>query len=153
MHLAGASIAGRFTDAHRAAIRDSRIEPTRRLAEVAGDVDGGPRMFVSASAVGYYGYDRGDTQLTEDSSRGDGFLADVVADWEAATAPAADAGLRVVPCAPASCRPPRAARCDCCGRCSPPGSAAGWAAARSGCPGSASTICSTSTTARSTTTG
>ncbi|MCV7149880.1 TIGR01777 family oxidoreductase [Mycolicibacterium pyrenivorans] len=96
VHLAGASIAGRFTDAHRAAIRDSRIEPTRLLAAAAAAAEDGPRVFVSASAVGFYGFDRGDTQLTEDSSRGDGFLADVVADWEAATAPAADGGLRVV---------------------------------------------------------
>lgn len=96
VHLAGESIAGRFTDAHRRAIRDSRIEPTRRLAEVAAAAGGGPRTFVSASAIGFYGYDCGDTVLDEDSPRGDGFLADVVADWEAATAPAADAGLRVV---------------------------------------------------------
>jgi uncharacterized protein (TIGR01777 family) len=96
IHLAGESIAGRFTDAHRRAIRDSRIEPTRRLAEVAAVAGSGPRTFVSASAIGYYGYDCGDTVLDEDSPRGDGFLADVVADWEAATAPAVDAGLRVV---------------------------------------------------------
>ena len=96
VHLAGESIAGRFTDAHRRAIRDSRIEPTRRLAEVAAAAGGGPRTFVSASAIGFYGYDCGDTVLDEESPRGDGFLADVVADWEAATAPAADAGLRVV---------------------------------------------------------
>jgi uncharacterized protein (TIGR01777 family) len=96
VHLAGTSIAGRFTDAHRAAIRDSRIEPTRRLAEVAARGTGGPRTFVTASAIGYYGFDRGDTVLSEDSVRGDGFLADVVADWEAAAAPATDAGLRVV---------------------------------------------------------
>ncbi|WP_422746473.1 TIGR01777 family oxidoreductase [Mycobacterium sp. WMMD1722] len=94
VHLAGASIAGRFTDAHRKAIRDSRIGPTRRLAELAAA--GGPRIFVSASAIGYYGYDRADEILTEDSARGDGFLADVVADWEAATTAAADGGLRVV---------------------------------------------------------
>ena len=97
VHLAGASIAGRFTEGHRTAIRDSRIEPTRLLAEVASSSQDGPRTFVSASAIGFYGFDRGDTQLTEDSTRGDGFLADVVADWEAATAPAVDAGLRVVP--------------------------------------------------------
>ncbi|MGE2713730.1 TIGR01777 family oxidoreductase [Mycolicibacterium litorale] len=95
VHLAGASIAGRFTAAHRAAIRDSRVELTRRLAEVAGAGSDGPRVFVSASAIGFYGHDRGDAVLREDSSRGTGFLAEVVADWEAATAPAADAGLRV----------------------------------------------------------
>ena len=96
VHLAGTSIAGRFTAAHRAAIRDSRIAPTRRLAEVAARSTNGPRVFVSASAIGYYGFDRGDATLTEESSRGDGFLADVVADWEAATTPAAEAGLRTV---------------------------------------------------------
>ncbi|CAN5426571.1 TIGR01777 family oxidoreductase [soil metagenome] len=95
VHLAGESIAGRFTDEHKTRIRDSRIGPTRRLAQVAAS-SAGLKVFVSASAVGYYGFDRGDTELTEDSSRGDGFLAEVVADWEAATAPAADAGLRVV---------------------------------------------------------
>jgi uncharacterized protein len=95
VHLAGASIAGRFTDAHKAAVRNSRIEPTRRLAEAAARADDAPRVFVSASAIGIYGFDRGDVELTEESTRGDGFLADVVADWEAATAPAVEAGLRV----------------------------------------------------------
>ena len=96
VHLAGTSIAGRFTDAHRRAIRDSRIEPTRGLAEAAARADDGPRTFVSASAIGIYGSDRGDALLCEESVRGDGFLADVVADWEAATSPAREAGLRVV---------------------------------------------------------
>ncbi|MEO3759124.1 TIGR01777 family oxidoreductase [Mycobacterium sp. B14F4] len=96
VHLAGESIAGRFTDAHKTAIRASRIEPTRRLAEAAADASDGPGVFVSASAVGIYGYDRGDAVLCEDSVRGDGFLADVVSDWEAATEPAGAAGLRVV---------------------------------------------------------
>ena len=96
VHLAGTSIAGRFTAGHKAAIRDSRIEPTRRLAQVAADSDDGPQVFVSASAIGIYGFDRGDALLCEESMRGDGFLADLVADWEAATRPAADAGLRVV---------------------------------------------------------
>jgi uncharacterized protein len=93
VHLAGASIAGRFTDGHKAAIRDSRIGPTRRLAEVASAQ---PRTFVSASAIGFYGFDRGDEELAEHAARGEGFLADVVADWEDATAPALEAGLRVV---------------------------------------------------------
>lgn len=96
IHLAGASIAGRFTDRHRKAVRDSRIGPTRLLAELAGRTSPGPAAFISASAIGFYGYDRGDEPLTEDSERGDGFLAGVVADWEDATAPAELAGLRVV---------------------------------------------------------
>ncbi len=96
IHLAGASIAGRFTDGHRRAIRDSRIDPTRRLAELLGRTNPRPAALISASAIGYYGYDRGDEVLTEDSGRGDGFLADVVADWEDATAPAEQAGVRVV---------------------------------------------------------
>jgi uncharacterized protein (TIGR01777 family) len=95
VHLAGESIAGRFTEEHRRAIRDSRIEPTRRLAETAAGTPG-LKAFVCASAIGFYGHDCGDRLLDEDSPRGQGFLADVVADWEAATGPAADAGLRVV---------------------------------------------------------
>ncbi|MDP7736005.1 TIGR01777 family oxidoreductase [Mycobacterium paragordonae] len=94
IHLAGASIAGRFTEKHRKAIRDSRIGPTRRLAELVART--GTPVLISASAVGFYGYDRGDEPLTEDSVRGDGFLADVVADWEDAAAPAEQAGARVV---------------------------------------------------------
>lgn len=96
VHLAGESIAGRFTDAHKNAVRDSRIEPTRRLAECAARATGGPSVFVSASAIGWYGDDRADERLDESAQPGDGFLADVVAGWEAATAPAAAAGLRVV---------------------------------------------------------
>jgi len=96
VHLAGASIAGRFTDAHKKAVRGSRIEPTRRLAECAAGATDGPSVFVSASAVGWYGDDRADERLDEAAQPGDGFLADVVADWEAATAPATAAGLRVV---------------------------------------------------------
>ncbi len=95
VHLAGASIAGRFTPAHKHAIRASRIPPTRALAELAAATPGGPSVMVTASAIGYYGPDRGDEILTEDSSRGAGFLADVVADWEAASDPARDAGIRV----------------------------------------------------------
>jgi uncharacterized protein len=96
VHLAGASIAGRFTDAHRNAIRDSRIGPTQRLSELLARSDAGPAVLISASAIGYYGFDRGDQTLTEHSARGDGFLADVVAQWEDATAPAEQAGVRVV---------------------------------------------------------
>ncbi|MFF3222921.1 TIGR01777 family oxidoreductase [Nocardia suismassiliense] len=94
VHLAGASIAGRFTDEHKQAIVDSRIGPTEQLAALAARA--GVPTFVSASAIGYYGYDCGDDRLPEDASRGDGFLADVVDAWEAATSPAADGGVRVV---------------------------------------------------------
>jgi len=96
VHLAGAPIAGRFTTAHKHSIRASRITPTRRLAELAAATPGGPAVMVTASAIGYYGPHRGDELLTEDSPRGHGFLAGVVAGWEAASAPASDAGLRVV---------------------------------------------------------
>ncbi|HNM85724.1 MAG TPA: TIGR01777 family oxidoreductase [Mycobacterium sp.] len=96
VHLAGASIAGRFTESHKRAVRDSRVEPTRRLAECAAAAPNGPATFVCASAVGIYGYDRDDAELDESASLGGGFLADVVADWEDATGPATAAGLRVV---------------------------------------------------------
>jgi uncharacterized protein (TIGR01777 family) len=96
VHLAGAPIAGRFTPAHKRAIRDSRLEPTRALAGLMARMTNGPRVLITASAIGYYGPDRGEEILTEDSGPGGGFLADVVTGWEAATAPAAEAGLRVV---------------------------------------------------------
>jgi uncharacterized protein (TIGR01777 family) len=95
VHLAGAPIAGRFTPEHKHAIRASRITPTRKLAELAAATPAGPSALVTASAIGYYGPGRGDESLTEDSPRGGGFLADVVADWEAASDPARDAGIRV----------------------------------------------------------
>lgn len=95
VHLAGASIAGRFTPRHKQAIASSRIEPTRCLAD-AMVRSGGPRVLVSASAIGFYGRDRGDEILDEGAGSGGGFLADVVDQWEAATNPAEEAGLRVV---------------------------------------------------------
>src|ERR1700689_2006015 len=96
IHLAGASIAQRFTPAHKQEIQDSRVGPTRRLAELAATTTPGLRAFVTASAIGIYGPDRGDEALTETSDRGDGFLAGVVADWEDAAGTAARAGIRTV---------------------------------------------------------
>jgi len=97
IHLAGASIGGRFTPERKNEIRESRILPTRLLAELAAAIaPQGLRAFVSASAIGLYGPDRGEEILTEASPRGEGFLADVVADWEDATTPAAAAGIRTV---------------------------------------------------------
>jgi len=94
VHLAGASIAGRFGERHKAVVRESRIGPTRMLAQAAAAA--GVPTFVTASAIGYYGYDRGDELLTESSPKGHGFLADLVEEWEAATGPASSAGCRVV---------------------------------------------------------
>ncbi|NKY88440.1 TIGR01777 family oxidoreductase [Nocardia veterana] len=94
VHLAGASIAGRFTPDHKRAVAESRIGPTRALAELAAAA--GVETFVSASAVGYYGADRGDEPLDENAAPGTGFLADLVTAWEAATEPADAAGVRVV---------------------------------------------------------
>ena len=93
VHLAGAPIAGRFTDSHRDAVRESRVGPTRRLAELAAETPG-LTTFICASAVGYYGADRPEA-VTEESAPGAGFLAEVVSDWEEDCQPARDAGLRV----------------------------------------------------------
>ena len=96
VHLAGASIAGGlWTRKRKAAIRDSRIHGTHLLAKTLAGLDNPPAVFVSTSAVGYYG-SRGDAVLTESSAPGEGFLSDVVQAWEAAAAPAARAGIRVV---------------------------------------------------------
>ena len=95
VHLAGASIAGRFTDEHLAAVRRSRIGPTRRLADLVAARDGATAM-VSASAIGYYGADRGDETLIEDSDAGSGPLAEIVAEWEADCEPARRSRARVV---------------------------------------------------------
>ncbi len=96
VHLAGATIAGgRWTASRKEAIRSSRVNGTSLLARTIAALDPQPRVFISTSAVGYYG-DRGSTPLTEDSSHGGGFLADVCRDWEGAAAPAAASGIRVV---------------------------------------------------------
>lgn len=94
VHLAGAPILGRFTSRHIVKVRDSRVTPTRLLAELAARR--GVGTFVSASAVGYYGGDRGDEVLEESADPGDGVLADIVTSWEAATRPAIEAGIRTV---------------------------------------------------------
>lgn len=95
VHLAGEPIFGRFNESHKNDIRDSRVGPTRKLAELVAASNTVTTM-VSASAIGYYGNDRGEEILTEGSEPGDGFLADVCVEWEQATAPASDAGKRVV---------------------------------------------------------
>jgi uncharacterized protein (TIGR01777 family) len=96
VHLAGEGIASsRWTAAKKAKIRDSRVRGTRLLCEALARLDRPPRVLLCASATGYYG-PRGDEVLTEESVAGAGFLAEVCRDWEQATGPAADRGVRVV---------------------------------------------------------
>lgn len=96
VHLAGEGIGERrWSVAQKARILESRTRGTWLLATALAALAAKPSVLVSASAIGYYG-DRGDEELTEDSPSGSGFLAEVCRQWEAATAPAADAGIRVV---------------------------------------------------------
>jgi uncharacterized protein (TIGR01777 family) len=94
IHLAGENIGARWTEARRRSVLASRVEGTRTIAEAIAQLDPRPAL-VCASAIGYYG-DRVDEILTEESSRGSGFLADVVEAWEQAAQPARAAGARVV---------------------------------------------------------
>ncbi|MEV5752948.1 TIGR01777 family oxidoreductase [Actinoallomurus sp. NPDC052308] len=96
VHLAGAGIGDRrWTECYKQEIRDSRVEGTRTLCRALAAMDDRPSVLVSSSAAGYYG-DTGGRTVDEDSPSGEGFLAGICRDWEAATAPAAEAGIRVV---------------------------------------------------------
>lgn len=95
VHLAGESLIGRWTAEKKARIRDSRVEGTKLLCRTLAECKQPPRVLISASAVGIYG-DRGDELLDESSAPGNDFLAQVGQEWEAATQPAKDAGIRVV---------------------------------------------------------
>ncbi|HUR94906.1 MAG TPA: TIGR01777 family oxidoreductase [Gemmatimonadales bacterium] len=98
VHLAGENIAARWTTDRRRRIRESREIGTRFLAETIAYLDRPPRVFVSASAIGIYG-NRGDETLTETSPTAGAppdFLTDVAREWESATGPAADSGIRTV---------------------------------------------------------
>lgn len=98
VHLAGKAISGRWSEKFKREVRESRVLGTQTLSEAAAESfrrTGLPRIFVAASATGYYG-NRGDEELTEESQPGAGFLSEVCEEWEAATNPAADAGVRVV---------------------------------------------------------
>jgi len=96
VHLAGAGIGDRrWTPARRALLVSSRVDSTTLLAATLAGLEPQPRVLVNASAVGIYG-DRGAEELTEASPAGTGFLAELCRRWEAATAPAAAAGIRTV---------------------------------------------------------
>jgi hypothetical protein len=97
IHLAGENIAaGRWTQEQKQRIRDSRVEGTRFLSEELAGLRKPPQAFFSASAIGIYG-DRGDEILTEESPLGgEGFLTEVVKEWEAAAEPLVKKGIRVL---------------------------------------------------------
>ena len=96
VNLAGASIAGgRWTAARKKLLATSRVDATRQLVTAVGRLAPPPKVFVSASAVGYYG-NRGDEELTEESASGNDFLAGVCRAWEEEAAKAERHGMRVV---------------------------------------------------------
>jgi uncharacterized protein len=96
VHLAGAGVLDApWTPERREVLRSSRIRSTELLAEAIARAEKKPRVFVSSSATGYYGSQTGDTVLAEDAPPGTDFLAQLCRDWEAAAAPAREAGVRV----------------------------------------------------------
>ncbi len=96
IHLAGENIAGfRWTDEKKKAIRDSRVFGTRTMIEAFARLEKKPKVFISGSAIGFYG-DRGDDEMVETSSAGDTFLAGVCKEWEAESRRAEDMGIRTV---------------------------------------------------------
>ncbi|MFD7683411.1 TIGR01777 family oxidoreductase [Streptomyces sp. NPDC060187] len=96
VNLAGAGVASRpWTEAYKKQIRDSRVLGTTTLAEAVASLDEPPRVFVNGSAIGFYG-DTGSRAVDESAPPGDGFLSSVCVEWEEATAPAQEAGVRTV---------------------------------------------------------
>jgi uncharacterized protein len=95
IHLAGESVMGRWTESKKKAIRQSRVQGTRHLADALARAEQKPRVLICASAVGFYG-SRGDELLREESPAGQGFLPEVCREWENASRIAADAGIRTV---------------------------------------------------------
>lgn len=95
VHLSGETILGRWTAEKKKRVQESRVSSTRLLAESLAGLNARPRVLVCASGTGYYG-DRADELLTEDSTQGTGFLAELCREWETAAAPAAAAGIRTV---------------------------------------------------------
>ncbi|MFB7313484.1 TIGR01777 family oxidoreductase [Streptomyces sp. NPDC056192] len=96
VHLAGAGVGDhRWTEAYKQEIRDSRVLGTQAIAQAVASLDVPPKVLLSGSAIGYYG-DTGDRAVDESAPHGEGFLPSVCVEWEAATAPAEEAGVRTV---------------------------------------------------------
>jgi hypothetical protein len=95
VHLAGAGVADRrWTSSYKAEIRDSRVLGTRAIAGLIAGMAQPPAVLLCGSAIGWYG-DTGGREVDESAPAGQGFLAGVVRDWEAAAGPAREAGIRV----------------------------------------------------------
>ena len=95
IHLAGENIDGTWTPKKKSKIRESRVQGTQFLAEQLSKLSRRPSTFLCASAIGIYG-DQGGKTLNDTSSAGTGFLSDVVQEWEQATRPLQEIGMRVV---------------------------------------------------------
>jgi uncharacterized protein (TIGR01777 family) len=96
VHLAGAGVGDhRWTARYKRELRDSRVLGTRTIAHAVATLHPRPRVLVSSSAIGIYG-DTGDRAVDESAPPGSGFLAELCQEWEAATGPARDAGVRTV---------------------------------------------------------
>ena len=94
VHLAGAGVGDhRWTESYKREILQSRVRGTDTIARAMASLDPRPRALICGSAIGWYG-DTGSTAVDESAPAGSGFLADVVEKWEAAAAPASDAGIR-----------------------------------------------------------
>lgn len=96
IHLAGESVAGgSWTDEKKQRIRDSRVRGTRTLVDALRKTANPPKVFIGASAIGFYG-NRGDEVLTETSPQGTGFFPEVCEEWESETGKASEFGARVI---------------------------------------------------------
>ena len=96
IHLGGVGIGDkRWSTKRKSAIRDSRVDSTKLLSKTLAELNSKPELFMMASAIGYYG-SRGDEELDENSTMGDGFLTDICKEWEDSATPAKDAGIRTV---------------------------------------------------------
>jgi uncharacterized protein (TIGR01777 family) len=93
IHLAGETIVGHWDEKKKEKIRDSRVISTRNLVDALVQCAHKPRSLITASAIGYYG-NRGQERLTENSQPGYNFLGMVCREWEGATKPAAETGIR-----------------------------------------------------------
>ncbi len=96
IHLAGSNVGEYWSPEYKEEILESRVQSTRLLCKALSEVASKPKLLIGASAIGFYGNHPSDKILDENSPSGEGFLADVCRQWEEATGPAAQAGIRVV---------------------------------------------------------